>query len=157
MANESAVYQFVASLKQKLEARLVPPAWPNTTVYTIQPMEKVVTLDDCVILVRGRVLAPQAYATNVRNRDQEIQLPMLVNASAVNSADPALAALQRADQLLGEVVAQLRDDPPDAGDIPIIGQRKAVVSNAEFYPYPKDAGGWGVGVYFTVTTSVRVA
>jgi len=157
MANESAVYQFVASLKAKLEARLVAPTWPDTIVYTCQPFEKVITVDECVVLMRGLARAPQAYATNVRNRDQEIELPMYAQASSVNSTDPALAALQRADQLLGEVVAQLRDDPPDAGDIPIVGQRKAVVSDAEFYPFPKDAGGWGVGVRFTVTTSVRVA
>lgn len=156
MADESVVAAFLADLKTKLEARLVAPTWPNTTVYMLAPPQKSTTLDDCVVLVAGKIEAPQAYATNVRDRNQEMTIPMMCQAAAIGTTAD-VDALTRADALFSEIVAQLRDDPPDAGSIPIIGQRKAVTGKVEFYPWPKDAGGWAVSVFFDVETSVRVA
>ena len=157
MANESVAAAFIADMKTKLEAILVPPTWPSTTVYTFAPMDKSISLDDCIVLVAGKIKAPQAYATNVRARDEELEIPMFIQASSVTAGDDGAEALARADALLSEVVALLRDNPPSAGSIPIIGQRKAVVSDAEFYPFPPDGGGWGCGVLFIVRSSVRVA
>lgn len=156
MANESVVSAVVADLKTKLTAQLVAPTWPRSTVYTFAPVDKNVTLDDCVVLVAGKVEAPMAYATNVRDRNQEMVIPMICQASAVG-ATAAEDALARADALLSVVVAILRDNPPSGGSVPIIGQRKCVTDKVEFYPWPKDSGGWAVTVFFDLATSVRVA
>jgi hypothetical protein len=159
----SAVYQYLLALKTKLEARLVAPDWPRTTVYWSLPQEPALTMDDCVALIgHGPGLqVSQMYATNVRDRDQDIQIPVLCQASALQTAqssngDQDRAAFERVDQLLGEVIAQLRDDPPDAGDIPIIGQRKSEVSDVRFRPYWKESGGFCYLAFATVSTSVRV-
>lgn len=163
MANESVVAAFTVALQAALITRLatnpnsVTPDWSKSTVYLGRPRTPDISLDDCIVLFAGRTSAPQRYATNTRSRDQQIALPCLLQGWG-EGATAFTDALTRAELLLDEVAGLLRDSPPGAGSIPVIGQRKAIVEQVEFSPpAAKDAGGYACLCRFVVATDVRVA
>jgi hypothetical protein len=159
VANESVVAPFLVALKGQLVTRLAAnPTWAKSTVYMVQPQAAEVSLDDCIVLVRGSILSPQTFATNTRSRNEDISAPGFLQAFALLGGDQAfIDAMGRAQLLLNELIDEVVNHAPGVGSIPIIGQRKAIVEVVRWRPFPKDAGGWGCRVYFNVNTSVRVA
>lgn len=119
------------------------------------------SLVDRVVLVRTKIQGTQEYAALGRlRRNDGYLIPGLIRAikqtgaaGAQDSDSVFQAAMDRAAQLLDEVVLQLRDAPPAVGNQTLFAR----VNTVAYLPFPADQGGWAVDCEFEIEYTARVS
>jgi hypothetical protein len=152
----STASAFIVGLRTALQAR---GGLTGIPIDLVAPAD--LTLADRVVLVRAKIEGTQEYAALGRLRRHDAYLiPGLIRAikqtgaaGAQDSDSVFQAAMDRAAQLLDEVILQLRDAPPAVGNQTTFARVSAVA----YLPFPADAGGWGVDCEYEIDYTARVS
>lgn len=149
---------FLVALKSQLVARFALVAGMELVrVYTVPPQADL-SLEDCVVLVRGQITEEQEYIHPNRNRNELTTIPGFVYAYSARPNEQAneeaamLAAMGRAKEILSEIVDEVKLHAPEVAN----QTRSALVSRMEWAPFPIEKLGWGCQVNFDVTYAARV-
>lgn len=155
----STVADFVLQMKNQLVTRLGADAdFSDVAVHLVPPPPEEQPDGDFVILIRDKITddSELATATRTRSRDETVYIPGVVQAASATrrGGDNAFQqAMDRATDILSEVIFELRDNPPGVGR----QTRSAIVSRVQWWPIPVEKGGWIARGDFDITYHSRVS
>lgn len=145
---------FLASLKTSLAARFAA----HGTLSAVR-VDLVLTGDtsiiDAVELLRGAVVGAQEYAAMANRRRDSYGIPGRIHtyATGTDSDVTFQESWDRATAILDEIILQLRDTPPLAGD----SLGKPRVTDIEYRALPDADGGWVTRCDYTIEYAALVA
>jgi hypothetical protein len=158
-AAQTTVGSFLAALHTQMHARLAAdPAFNKVKVWIAPPPVEEQPDGDMLILVRDKIPVNDKLATasEIRSRDENPRVPSVVQAYSTTreGGDVAFAqAINRAEAILEQLIAELRDNVPQVGR----QTRSGLVSNITWIPIAGDKGGWIVRGEFEISYSARVS
>ena len=158
-AAQTTVGSFLTALLAQMQTRIAAdPDLAKVKVWLVPPPEDEQPDGDFLILVRGKIPVGDKLATasEVRSRDENPRVPGVVQAYSTtrDGGDSAFTlALSRAEAILEQLIAELRDNLPQVGR----QTRSGLVSNITWIPIVGDKGGWIVRGEFEISYSSRVS
>lgn len=146
---------FALAFKTQLATRFAANQTFNTVAVRLVA-HKDADRADSVTLIRAPIVGSQEYAVHGRRRRNEsFDLPAMLEAYSPDPDPEAavLAAAQRAEAILKEVIAELRTNPPIVGD----QTKGALIREIKHEPLIDETGGYVWQTKFLISYESRVS
>src|SRR6266498_3536910 len=145
---------FLVSLKTALVARFAAHGTLSAVRVDLVPTGDTSAID-AVTLIRGAITGSQEYATMANRRSDSYQIPGLIDtyATGPDSDITFQTAWDRNALILDELILQLRDTPPLAGDT----MAKGLVTDIVYHAYVREQGGWVTRCEYTIEYGALVS